>query len=267
MTDPLPCLEISTVVGCRLRCTYCPQALHVKRYAEPGRASLEEFEMRLDDFLTCLGKIPKNVEIQFAGMAEPFLNHHCADMILATHGRGHNVSVFTTLAGAGIDSIESIARVPFRVFCVHLPDKEKQMTLEIDEDYLETLRTCIEVIPNPTFMIVGTVPDEIRKIVGDVPDFSHGLYSRAGNLKDRAIPRKTGKLRELPCMHHGVLLPNGDIILCCQDYGQKHNLGSLLKASYAELFSGAEYARILNGLEDESVDILCRHCEVAEEIK
>lgn len=247
-------------------CSYCPQKIHVEKYAERIDSS-SQFAMRYDDFVTCIGKIPKNVEIQFAGMAEPFLNHHCADMILAAHGHGHNVSVFTTLAGAGWDDIESIQCVPFRVFCVHLPDKEKQMTLKIDDEYLATLRYCVEHIPNTTFMIVGTVPDEIRKIVGDVTDFSHGLYSRAGNLKDRAIPRKTGKLKHLPCMHHSVLLPNGDVVLCCQDYGQKHILGSLLNDPYDQLFSGKEFARILNGLEDESIDILCRHCEVAEEVK
>ncbi len=138
------------------------------------------------------------------------------------------------------------------------------MHLKIDDQYLEVLRAVVDL--SPSYMIVGTMPKEVQEIVGQpVADFSHGLYSRAGNLKDRAIPRKTGRLKELPCMYHGVLLPNGDVALCCQDYSIKSVLGNLTRQSYESLYTGAEFKRILRGLSDENEDIICRNCEVAEQ--
>jgi radical SAM protein with 4Fe4S-binding SPASM domain len=60
-----------------------------------------------------------------------------------------------------------------------------------------------------------------------------------------------------------VLLPNGDVQLCCMDYGLEHKIGNLLTMSYNDLFTSDEYRRIESGLEDDSIDILCRTCKEA----
>lgn len=219
--------------------------------------------MTLRDFHKCVETVPENVEIQFAGMAEPWLNPLATEMVVSAKNFGHPVSIFTTTSGMTPLDVVRLEAFKYRVFCIHLPDKDGLMHLNVDKKYLDVLGECIRVIPNRTFMIVGKMSDEVRAVVGeDVPDFSHGLFSRAGNL--RPVPRKTGRLKELPCMRHSVLLPNGDVVICCQDYGVKHCLGNLLKTPYDQLFTGEEYRRVLAGLEDDSQDILCRHCEVAE---
>lgn len=62
-------LEISTVVGCKMNCDYCPQKVHVKTYTDKTRETV----MSLDNFKTILSTVPKECEIIFAGMAEPWL--------------------------------------------------------------------------------------------------------------------------------------------------------------------------------------------------
>jgi hypothetical protein len=47
-----------------------------------------------------------------------------------------------------------------------------------------------------------------------------------------------------PFYDQNVLLPNGDVVLCCMDYGLRHVLGNLLRQEYHELFSGAEMGRL-----------------------
>ena len=36
-------------------------------------------------------------------------------------------------------------------------------------------------------------------------------------------------------MNHNVLLPNGDVVLCCMDFGMQHVLGNLKRQSYEEI--------------------------------
>jgi hypothetical protein len=92
------------------------------------------------------------------------------------------------------------------------------------------------------------------------------VHSVAGQIDDVRIPKPTrlrGRLGLCRNMDGGVLLPNGDVVLCCFDYGMKHILGSLLEADLLTILRGRELARVLAGLENEEDDILCRRCEDA----
>ena len=46
------------------------------------------------------------------------------------------------------------------------------------------------------------------------------------------------------------------------DSGLEHVLGNLLESSFESVFWGPEMQRVLRGREDESIDVLCRTCEV-----
>lgn len=260
---PAPNLEISTVVGCRMACQSCPQTIHVRSYAGRG-----DRVMTLETFLWCLEKVPKEVEIIFAGMAEPWLNPRATEMVVAAHALGHGVSVFTTCAGMTPLDVQAIRNIPFRLFCIHIPDADGLMRLDPTPDYLETVRACIRTFPQHNFSLIGRPHPAIVPLL-DMPvsDSSIGLYSRAGNLKVNRISKKSGPLECTACgprIDHNVLLPDGSVALCCMTYRLDHILGSLVTGTYEELFSGAEYARIRRGLAgDESIDIACRTCELS----
>ncbi len=65
-------------------------------------------------------------------------------------------------------------------------------------------------------------------------------------------------------MDHGVLLPNGDVALCCMDYSLAHVLGNLRDMPHRELYKGDAFQKILLALKDESMALICRKCEIAE---
>jgi radical SAM protein with 4Fe4S-binding SPASM domain len=65
--------------------------------------------------------------------------------------------------------------------------------------------------------------------------------------------------------HANVLLPNGDVILCCMDYALKHKLGNLLEQSYEEILNSQELEH-LNKLNNDigfSDKTLCKSCNDA----
>ena len=245
-------------------CDYCPQKLHVKEYLKRSRETVMSF----NDFSLCILEIPKNVEILFAGMAEPWLNKECTNMVLLAHHLGHRIGVYTTCEGMTLEDVELIKDIDFLHFCLHLPDADGLMKFNVTPQYLEVLKACLK-IQNRNFMCIGKVHPLVEAITGHVQDSSHTLISRAGNLKTLAITPKKGALKCSAMsekMDHNILLPNGDVLICCMDYGQKHVIGNLLKMDYESLFLSDEYLKIKEGLKKES-NILCRTCEIAEYVQ
>jgi sulfatase maturation enzyme AslB (radical SAM superfamily) len=259
-------IEITTVIGCRNRCDYCPQDKLVRAYRETGGMTT----LSLDLFKEMLNKIPAGTSIHFSGMAEPWLNPHCTEMILHAHERGYEIAAFTTLVGMRAADVEKIKSIPFSHLKVHLPDTERYSKIEIDEPYLETLDAMVKSpIPNIAFMTMGTLPVEVKRVIGRSIRRTK-MMARAGNLtgmKDVPQPRRlTGPIRCRSCgdaLSHNVLLPNGDVALCCMDYGLQHILGSLMKEDYESLFRGDVFQRLQQGLDDDAFDILCRYCDNA----
>lgn len=261
----MPNLEISTVVGCRMKCDYCPQKLHIKTYTEKTKHTV----MTLSDYAQCLAKVPINVDIHFAGMAEPWLNENATDMVLMAHEQGHKIQVYTTCYGMSLSDVYLMKEIPFIYFCLHLPDADGIMKIEVTKEYLEVLRACLKM-HNVTFTCIGKIHPDVERITGFIEDSSMSLISRAGNLKTLAITPKKGHLvcSSMPDkMDHNVLLPNGDVLLCCMDYGNRHVIGNLLEMDYESLFESDVYKEIQEGLKDDNSKILCRTCEIAEHSK
>lgn len=63
-----------------------------------------------------------------------------------------------------------------------------------------------------------------------------------------------------------VVLPDGTLILCCQDYGMQHILGNLIEQSWEEIREGDEYKKFVRGMDDDTIPILCRKCGDARNI-
>lgn len=252
-------LEISTVVGCRMNCDYCPQKIHVKNYV----AKTRETDMSLENFKHMLSKVPKEVEIIFAGMAEPWLNKSCTDMVEHTFDQGYKVGVYTTLAGMTLRDVVRIHNLPFVHFTLHLPDEGGRMRLNPDGNYLHVLSKVIETM-DVQKMVIGKLHPKVEEYSGSVQDGSPGLLSRAGLLKK--LYRKTGPIK---CgamgakMDQNILLPNGDVLLCCCDYALTNIIGNLMLDTYEDLFTSPGYKRIKAAMLDDTKELNCRFCELS----
>jgi hypothetical protein len=259
-----PAVEITTNVGCPVGCRYCPQKTFLSAYGRisPVRA------MTLELFDACLGRIPRHVAIDFSGMSEPWGNPRCTEMVVRACGKGHEVRVHTTLVGMSARDLEILSRLPLAAFRVHVPSAQGLEHISVDESYLGLLLQAAAQIGSARFVCLG----ESAHPAVSAALRSAGAKIRIASPSHRAdIPCVAGKppilmrrgaIRCAKDARYNVLLPNGDVLLCCMDYGLRHVLGNLLSTDYEGLFLGDPYRAVVAGWSDPSVPIPCRACAV-----
>ena len=253
-TTPWPTLEITTNVppkGCAVDCIFCPQRTLVKHYEGDKLLSFERFKEIID-------KVPREVRITFAGFTEPWLNPRCTDMVLYAYEQGHEICAFTTGIGMKVEDVDRIKHIPFNTgpnggFCLHLPDQEYLAKHPITPRYLDVVKRFNEVhqeINGFSVMCMGTVHEKVLPYFDEAPIPS--MWHRAGNLLGEAILKPelmnvfdrvqtiyTGE-DPMTCdtyerLYHNVLLPNGDVSLCCMDYSLEEIIGNLFEQGYNEI--------------------------------
>lgn len=238
--------------------------------------------MTLDTFTKCLSKVPKSTTISFAGYAEPFLNRYSSQMIATAYANGYKVGLYTTLVGLTHQMVDEIAHIKFQTVQAHLPDSWGQMKADVNDHYIETAKYFLQKVGVNGSHVYGPLHEKLEGIFGHVErrNLDTDLHTRANNVKQEKIAvkhqdRHEGKIEcdvvlrrknGVKTLDFNVLLPNGNVTLCCMDYGLKHILGNLLTDSYESLFEGDEYKRIQAGLLDGDLDILCRTCKEAKPI-
>ena len=261
-------LEITTKIGCSINCVYCPQAMLLKNYFKDDkqRKSL----LSLEDFKICIDKIPLNTRIDFSGMAEPWLNSACTDMVLYAHEKGHPIAIYTTLVGMSREDFERIRDIEFEEFVLHIPDDKSNAHIQITDAYIDLLHEVIEYKINGNSLVTGyschgDIHPDILDAIPSNSKLITELIDRAGNVESDYVESKenVGKIVCINCgqeMNHNVLLPDGTVLLCCMDYGMKHVLGNLLEKNYDDLQKSSEARRVKAGMEDQTEDVLCRKC-------
>lgn len=268
-TTKYPSLEFTTSIpknGCIVDCVFCPQRLLTGEYTGNKTLTFENFKV-------LLAKIPKEVRIAFSGFTEPFLNKECADMMVYAHNEGHEISLFTTGIGMSVEDLKKIKDLPFSAgpnggFIFHFPDQEnyaKHPRSKKYDELLQYLSTMYWEIDNFGVMCMGTIRDDAGKYFAQ-PEPSQ-MYDRAGNLSREAIlkpellqvehlyktTQKTDKPMTCNCferLYHNVVLPNGDISLCCMDYNLEAIIGNLFEQDYDDIMP-----------EPYSTFNICQSCE------
>lgn len=192
MDFSIPWLDITTIITCPNNCEYCPREVLESKYKGDSRLSLEGFKKILKN-------VPLNVQLNFGGFSEAFVNQEAVDMILYANNLGYKIAVFTTLLGLSDEQADEIKDVPFVFFHVHDIWQPKR-----DYKFIDIWE---EARPN----------------------------SRAGNLSPEK--RREG---DMSCCrglvyNKNVMLPNGDVLVCCQDWSMKYILGNLYNTNYNDL--------------------------------
>jgi hypothetical protein len=266
-------LAVSTVIGCKNMCSYCPQDKVVKAYGKRSKIMTMSFET----FTKCIDKLPKNTTINFAGFSEPCLNPEYVKMVLYANGKGHKIRLLTTTIGMKLSDIDLLENVPFFRFHVHLPDNQNKTKILVDDSFVEIVERLIkskiniewkfhqspngneDVHPRlkPLLMATGIYESLVKA----------GLKTRAGNVEIEGKPslkKIKGKIKGCHLLYTNQLLPNGDVFICCMDWELKYHLGNLLDSDYDSLFQSNTFKDILRGFKDDNSEILCRFCELCQ---
>ncbi len=207
------CLEITTQIGCPVNCLkYCPQEVTSSRY-------FGERTLSLDNWQIILSHIPKRLPIVFSGFCEPFANNRAIDLIDMAYEDGHPLAMYTTLYQASRSDVERLVNYPYLVFCLHLPDGEA-MRIPLSQEYKDNVFTVLQKVKNVQFAIMNNTFESNNR-----QNVARGLHTK-------------GKpVRYCVKFYHPqfVLLPNGDVSICCMDYGLWHVLGNLSVDDYADI--------------------------------
>lgn len=250
-------LEITTHIGCPVDCVDCPQVLLRSRYTGQKMMDFEDYKRAID-------KVPAGTRIDFSGMCEPFVNPHCTDMVLYAADKGFPLALYTTLQGATMKDWERLKDIRYEIVTIHLPDAEGRSHFRITEEYLDVLSAwnC------DYYSCHGRIDSRVAFSLKHRGVITL-MHDRAGNLPVRPHMHINPNCA-LYCitsgraMDHNVLLPNGDVLMCCMDYGYTGLFGNLFTQSYEEVLnSDAAQAMRRTLSEGESI---CRHCANARQI-
>ncbi len=269
----MPSLEITTMVGCPLMCSYCPQD---KLKASYGDA---EKYMSLENFATILSKVPLHVQVDFSGMSEPWANPAATDMLELALSCGYHVVVYTTLYGMTPDDARRVValmvdhRDQVKEVCLHLPDANGNMHgYKPSAEYDEVLSIIVAASKQLRSFRAMTMDGRSRVHPSVKMAATNARWEgldRAGNVDEAIVVphvRHSGPVScsFTPFYDHNVVLPNGDVVLCCMDYSTKHRVGNLLKDSYYAIFesTGMGHLRAENVKLGEA-DTICKSCNRA----
>lgn len=252
-------IEITTVFPCSNSCRFCPQDRW--RIAYKGKSRLTYIE-----FCKVLDKIPKHVRIDFSGFSEPFLNRDSSLMMLRAYESGYNVTLYTTLVGFRQEDLDIIKDIRFSACQLHVPD-DNNFKVQDEEKWLEAYKLFAGHIHyDSALYYLGSLSPRLESEVVGVRSID-SVLTRANNVNPGValpLPRHKGVIK---CWSSGnrfnqnVMMPNGDVYLCCMDWSLQHKLGNLLEQSYEALHKSKEYRTVCRSMNDESIETVCRYCE------
>lgn len=231
--------------------------------------------MDFDTFVCIVNKMPKDVAVQFFGVSDPWLNPRIIDMIEYADRSGHPVVIGTTLEYTPIQDIERIKDIPFMTVNIHVSTNYNE-NISVTDEYLYKLELCNKYFQGSEDKVklhctcVGSV-DRVHPKVAPiikrwkkhVPD----LLNRANNVDPSIVPLTDKKKGPIKCQHDAdgipFVFPNGNLYLCCMDYGLKHIIGNLIEQSYDEVNESPVRKELNRASQQEDSDMLCRSCVFA----
>lgn len=275
-----PVMELTTMIGCPLMCTFCPQDNLRDNYGKDTKY------MQPMDLMTVLAKLPKDTRIDFSGMSEPWANPECTMMLEMVLYMGFKVAIYTTLYG--MTDPERVRKAleshpdQVEIIMLHLPDANGNMKGWKNS---EEWRKAAEVISHTnvpcgveamTMDKNGVVHPDLQEMVGQLAGWVG--HTRADSLNVEQVegqalhitPRHEFALtcRSTPFYDRNVLLPNCDVVLCCMDYNLKHVIGNLLTQTYDEMMQGKPLQDLIKMNEAVGFDkcSICKSCDNVRQI-
>lgn len=250
-------IQFNTIIGCGNNCVYCPQKTIIGSYKKIS----DETVMSVDTFSKCLKNLPGDMVLAFGGFSEPFLNRDCVSMIMIGYGLGHPVIVNTTLMGLTKNDVSVLKDLDFDEFLVHLPNKTDNFFV-FKQGYLSILDNVCGSIGGLSFVYFNELDDDIRFVVenhGYSP--FNGMLSSVCGLVSEPVNVNGAGFCEMKYNRRHIVLPNGDVMVCCKDWGLKHYIGNLLSEEYRVLHKNSDWKCFKKQMKHSGSDIICRNCE------
>jgi hypothetical protein len=275
-----PVMELTTMIGCPLMCTFCPQDNLRGSYGEGTKYMTQR------DLTTMLVKLPRDTRIDFSGMSEPWANPECTSMLEEVLYMGFDIAIYTTLYGmtdpARVKKVLEDHKSQVKVFMLHLPDANSNMKgWKLTQEWMNAFEMVMTLqhqiqIGAMTMDKTGFVHPSLQHLVGRLPGWVG--HTRADSLNLEQIEGQVISItphnefaltcRSTPFYDRNVLLPDGSVVLCCMDYDLKHVIGNLLTQTYDEIFQSKPLLDLIavNETPEFNKCSICKSCENVRKI-
>ncbi|MGC9256751.1 MAG: SPASM domain-containing protein [Desulfurella sp.] len=264
-------IEFTMQVGCSVGCNFCPQGVFVKNY----RSNIKSFT--LESFKKALNNIKNSTieEIKFSGFSEPLENAYIYDCILEAYKEGFRVELITTLKNFSKAGFETIKNLPIKChISIQPPNLNNRKGLN-DATAWNNVEQLLSLNPK-CYLVFGCLDNGLtQSMKNDLKSIENKLNisikyerytTRAGYMGSIL---KTNPHKKLICKHNlgQVALPNGDLALCCMDFGLKHIVGNIFSEHYTDILNSEKLKNIIQiMLGQKEGEILCQTCEYAKAI-
>jgi GT2 family glycosyltransferase/glycosyltransferase involved in cell wall biosynthesis/organic radical activating enzyme len=276
--------QIEMITICNQRCYFCP--ISVARRPK-NKLSLD----KLDKILTELRAYPIET-ISIAGFSEPTYDKQIVEKVVSIRKAGFTVLFYTNGSGLKPALIDELLKAGVSRFTINLST--------LDETQYEQTRGTKDIkhiIPYIDYLLAQvqgqTHRVEVILIMLGALDRQHGTniqritkqfaYSQVvrfsisplGNyagetMNFRVLPEpiyhKTKTLRGCAREYQNQWLhvtAQGEVILCCQDYHAKYQMGHIDDATVTQIYQGekiTQWRRWISGAEEAPEDFICRYC-------
>lgn len=260
-------IEFTLTSACTAMCSYCPQSRYIKAYKNLPSAINAEGEnilpknLSLEDFKLYLSNVNHLVnKIYFTGYTEPLQNPEWFEIVNHAIKEKYDVFLNTTLIGASENDINKLLMldIPLRI---HLSDSR----IKIEKDYYKLISK--EYRGKVSF---DYFTEEGRKLFGadTMPIELGSINSRGDNLPNLNSEIKRGPIFCSEYRHYSnVVLPNGEVSLCCTDFGLKNIIGSLKLNKLYELHNSTKFFDIISNMAYGKRLSICNSCHYAVNFK
>jgi len=184
-----PTLEITTMIGCPLMCNFCPQDNLRDNYGKDVKY------MPLETFSAALDNIAPDTRIDFSGMAEPWVNPNCTDMLATALERGFRVAIYTTLYNWSRETTDRVAELfaeysdQIDVFSIHFPDEYSNMKgWKYNEDWEYALHVMQGICQHYSIKSEGMTMSGRGKLHPDLQHLGIQLWSWQGHDRAGSLP-------------------------------------------------------------------------------
>jgi sulfatase maturation enzyme AslB (radical SAM superfamily) len=272
-------LNVTATSSCKANCVYCPQdQFRSAMHGRPLHLSRQEFSELLPSLAGTHFRV-----VSFGGFTEPFDNPEIVDLLTITSKQTFvdEVHIYSTGEGFTPRIVEKLqpVRLAYVEISCHGFDTETYRRTRPFVDVAKVRDNMLFLFQNRnnidrlTVSVTGPFGSpaalaelEALCIKSGASFERRDLHSRAGLLRighEREV-LKSGPFR---CAKFDfgkpVLVPGGDLALCCQDFAMEYVIGNLHKQPFEEIMRDSPVrTRVLNAAAGLSEDpqLKCYRC-------
>tara|TARA_Y100001973_G_scaffold102270_1_gene166976 strand:- start:2176 stop:3051 length:876 start_codon:yes stop_codon:yes gene_type:complete len=253
-------IEMTLTSACPMMCSYCPQSSFIRGYKSLKTGGED---MTLENYKAILSNVDVIGYVAFTGFTEPLRNKDWFDIVSHTINEGYRTIINTTLFKVSSEDIDKLVSLDIPI-SIHITDSKQEFPIKTYEEFIRKYKGEIRL---NYFSRKGY--DIAQKL--NAPSHGGRVHDRGGNVPPDKAPKTPLIKGPVACttkrQYSNVVVPNGDVSVCCSDFGLEHILGNLLTTKLSEIHKSLKMKNFNNKMKEGNEDFICNKCWYATPIK